>query len=79
MLLGCVSARSRTLVGPPVVLTFILTRVPFASKDCRAVPVPKTTLTHAGTESLRTPRWRKADSNSQSHLRANIFAERHLQ
>ena len=40
MLLGCTSARSRTLVGAPFVLTFMLPMMPFVSKDCRAVAVP---------------------------------------
>src|SRR5215472_15180432 len=38
MLPGWTSARSRMLVGAPVVLTFILSMTtPFVSKDCRAV------------------------------------------
>jgi hypothetical protein len=42
MLPGCRSARSRILVGAPVVLTFILPMTtPFVSKDCRAVAVPR--------------------------------------
>src|SRR5262249_50262160 len=40
ILRGCTSARSRALVGAPVVLTFILPMTPFVSKDCRAVAVP---------------------------------------
>jgi hypothetical protein len=34
-------------------------------------PVPPQNPDHAGTESLRTRRWRKADSNRWSHLRLN--------
>ena len=41
MLPGWTSPRSRTLVGAPVVLTFILPMTPFVSKDCRAVAVPR--------------------------------------
>ena len=58
---------SRRGLGPIVRLRSVASRPPLMGGALRV------SVKRAGTESLRTPRWRKADSNRWSHLHSLVI------